>query len=306
MIRENQKYLNFLLILIDMMVVTFALFFAWFIRFKTTILGIGVDNWHLNQYLISLTFILVVYTILNYFFGLYSPHRTDNITSEIKQILKINIIGLLVLVTTLTLIEVDDYSRYLLAMFAIFSTTFMITERFLFRSSLRYVRGKGFNIQYILVIGAGDLGEKFANKIDQNYYIGYKIVGFLDDYILKGQKISNSEVIGSIKDLEHIILNNIVDIAIITISARHYQLIESIVNTLEKHGVKAEIVPDFYRYFSAKPAIDMIDDIPVINIRYVPLDNNFNKFLKRIGDIFLAVIGHYCNITHPSCNCNIG
>ena len=191
-------------------------------------------------------------------------------------------------------------------MFAIFSTTFMITERFLFRSSLRYVRGKGFNIQYILVIGAGDLGEKFANKIDQNYYIGYKIVGFLDDNILKGQKISNSEVIGSIKDLEHIILNNIVDIAVITISARHYQLIESIVNTLEKHGVKAEIVPDFYRYFSAKPSIDMIDDIPVINIRYVPLDNNFNKFLKRIGDIFLAVIGHYCNITHPSCNCNTG
>ena len=41
MIRENQKYLNFLLILIDMMVVAFALFFAWFIRFQTTILGIG-------------------------------------------------------------------------------------------------------------------------------------------------------------------------------------------------------------------------------------------------------------------------
>ncbi len=35
----------------------------------------------------------------------------------------------------------------------------------------------------------------------------------------------------------------------------------------------------------------MIDDIPVINIRYVPLDNNLNKFLKRIGDIFLAVVG---------------
>ena len=102
MIRENQKYLNFLLILIDMMVVTFALFFAWFIRFKTTIFGIGVDNWGINQYLISLAFILVVYTLLNYFFGLYSPHRTDNITTETKQILKINIIGLLVLVTTLT------------------------------------------------------------------------------------------------------------------------------------------------------------------------------------------------------------
>ena len=79
--------------------------------------------------------------------------------------------------------------------------------------------------------------------------------------------------------------------AIITISARHYLLIEDIVNTLEKYGVKAEIVPDFYRYFPAKPYIDMIDDIPVINIRYVPLDNSWNKFIKRISDIILVIIG---------------
>ncbi len=65
--------------------------------------------------------------------------------------------------------------------------------------------------------------------------------------------------------------------AIITLSTRHYELIEEVVNTLEKHGVKAEIIPDFYRYFPAKPYIDMIDDIPVINIRYVPLDDNLNK-----------------------------
>ena len=107
MIRENQKYL---LILIDMIVVTFALFFAWFIRFKTTILGIGVDNWDINQYVLSLTFILIVYTLLNYFFGLYSPQRTDNITTETKQILKINVIGLLILITPDTCLQCLQYS----------------------------------------------------------------------------------------------------------------------------------------------------------------------------------------------------
>ena len=291
MIRENQKFLNILLIIIDLCVISFSLFFAWYIRFQTELLGIGVDNWGIEEYLISLIFILAVYTILNYFFGLYRPQRTDNINSEIKQIIKINTIGLLILITTLYIIKVDDYSRYLLAMFAIFSTSFMIIERFFLRSLLRYMRGKGFNVKYILVIGAGELGEKFANKIKKNYYIGYHIIGFLDDNIEQGQKIADSEIIGSIKDLDRIILTNTVDMAIITISARHHDLIENIVNTLEKYGVKAEIVPDFYRYFPAKPYIDMIDDIPVINIRYVPLDNSMNKTLKRISDIFLAIIG---------------
>ncbi len=291
MIRENQRLLNLLLVLIDIMVISLALFFAWFIRFKTTLLGVGIDSWKLDQYLLSLLFIIIVYTILNYSFGLYSPQRSESITSETKQILKINIIGLLILITALYVIEVGVYSRYLLAMFAVFSTTFLIIERFFFRSFLRYVRKKGYNQQYILVIGAGELGEKFANKIQENFYIGYKIMGFLDDNKLIGEKISNSKVIGSIEDLEKVIINNTIDMAIITVGSRHYKLIENLLNTVEKYGVKAEIVPDYYRYFNAKPAIDMIDDIPVINIRYVPLDNNLNRLIKRIFDIIVVTIG---------------
>jgi len=291
MIRENQRLLNLLLVLIDIMVISFALFFAWFIRFKTTLFGVGIDSWKLDQYLLSLLFIIIVYTLLNYNFGLYSPQRAESITSETKQILKINVIGLLVLITALYVIEVGVYSRYLLAMFAVFSTTFMIIERFFFRSFLRYFRKKGYNQQYMLVIGAGELGEKFANKIQKNFYVGYNIMGFLDDNMLIGEKISNSTVIGSIDDLENVIVNNIIDMAIITIGSRHYKLIENLLNTLEKYGVKAEIVPDYYRYFNAKPAIDMIEDIPVINIRYVPLDNNLNRLIKRISDIILVTIG---------------
>lgn len=126
MIRENQKFLNILLIITDMIVVSLALFTAWYIRFQTTLVGVGVENWGVFEYLLSLIFILVVYTLLNYFLGLYQPQRTDKVSSEINQIIKINVIGLLVLITTLYVIRVDDYSRLLLAMFAIFSTTFMI------------------------------------------------------------------------------------------------------------------------------------------------------------------------------------
>ncbi len=288
---ENQKYINIVLVIFDMIVIAFSLFFAWYIRFQTNLLGVGVDNWGVGEYLASLIFILVVYTLLNYFFGLYRPQRTDKISSELKQIVKINFIGLLILITTLYIIRIDDYSRYLLAMFAIFSTTFMIGERFVFRNLLRFMRAKGYNVKHIIVIGAGDLGEKFAKKIKKHDYIGYNIIGFLDDNIPKDQRICDSKILGPIKDLEHIILTKPIDMAIIAISSRHYILIEDIVNTLEKYGVKAEIVPDFYRYFSAKPYIDMIDDIPVINIRYVPLDNYLNKFFKRISDIFLAIIG---------------
>ena len=58
----------------------------------------------------------------------------------------------------------------------------------------------------------------------------------------------------------------------------------------EKVGIKAEIIPDYIRYFPAQPSVDMIEDIPIINIRYVPLDDNFNKFLKYTSDYVISII----------------
>ena len=175
MIRENQRFLNVLQVILDIFVLTFSLYLAWYIRVKTNLVGPGFDIWGIPEYATSLVFIIVLYTILNYFFGLYNPHRTDSISSEIKQIFKVNILGLLILITTLYIIEVVDYSRWLLALFAIFSTIFISTERISIRIILESLRAKGFNVQHILVIGAGELGERFAKKINKNFYIGYNI-----------------------------------------------------------------------------------------------------------------------------------
>ncbi|WP_048188038.1 undecaprenyl-phosphate glucose phosphotransferase [Methanobacterium paludis] len=288
MIRENQRFLNMIFVCIDMAILAFSLIFAWYIRFETSLLPFK-NNWGLNYYLMFLLFILPIYIFLYYSSGLYRPHRTKSIASESITIVKINVIGLLLLITLLYVTHLVNFSRYLLAMFAISSTTFTIVERIILRKSLRFIRSKGFNIKHILVIGAGDLGKKFACKIKQNEYIGYNIIGYLDDNIENGHKVLDSKVIGNINDLVHVILTNRIDKAVITISPIHYKVIEDIVDTLEKYGVEAEIVPDYYRYFPANPYIDLIDDMPIIKLRYVPLDKSFNHFIKRILDIVLAI-----------------
>ena len=62
------------------------------------------------------------------------------------------------------------------------------------------------------------------------------------------------------------------------------------VDACEEEGIKAEIIPDYYKYLPAKPSVDMLDDLPIINIRYVPLDDAFNKFKKIIEDYFVAIV----------------
>ena len=291
MIRENQRFFNAILVILDMSVITFSLILSWNLRFKTNLMGPSHISWAFEYYLASLILVLPIYIFFYYAFGLYNPKRTENFDSELKQIVKVNVIGLLLISTILYILNVQNYSRYMLALFAIFSSTFSVSERFLIREGLKFIRSKGRNIKYILVVGAGELGEKFASKIMETDYIGYHIIGFLDDNLEKGHEIMGSKVVGTISDMEDIILTHTIDRVILTLSSRYHEVIEDVVDKVEKHGVKAEIVPDYYRYLPARPCVDMIDDIPVINIRYVPLDNYFNKALKRLTDIILALAG---------------
>lgn len=288
MIRENQRLFNLLFFVIDISVITFSLMFAWFIRFKTPLLGFGSSIWGFDHYMLPLILILPIYIFLYYIFGLYQPKRTKSLQSEAIQILKVNFIGFLIFISALFIIDLTDYSRYLLAMFILFSTLFSIAERLILRLFLRLMRSRGYNIKYIILIGAGRLGEKVAFKFSEIEYMGFNIIGFLDDQLEKGHKIADSKVVGKIKDLEDIILKNQVDRVIITISPKHYKILEEIIDICEKYGVKADIVPDYYRYFPAKPYMDMIDDIPIIDIRYVPLDISFNRFIKRLMDFVFA------------------
>jgi Undecaprenyl-phosphate glucose phosphotransferase len=288
MIRENQKYFNLILIVADSIVIILALILAWYLRFRTSIFGdMGESGWGFVNYMIPLLVIIPIYLVLYYIFGLYQPQRTNTIISEIGDIIKANFTGLVILTTLLFLISAVDYSRYVLAAFVTLSTLLTVFERMAVRGSLRVIRSKGYNIKHVLVVGAGELGIKFAHRVEENPYIGYHIIGFLDDKLEKGQKIVNSEVIGDISDLERLVLTKHLDRVIITISPRNYNILD-IVEVCEKHGVKAVIIPEFSKYFPARPNIDMLDDVPIIDVRYVPLDNVYKKFLKRIFDFVTA------------------
>ena len=54
--------------------------------------------------------------------------------------------------------------------------------------------------------------------------------------------------------------------------------------------IKAAIIPVYNRYLPAQPSVDIIEYIPIINIRYVPLDDDFNKFLKYTSDYIISLI----------------
>ena len=292
MIKENQRLLNISLVILDVIVIAISLLCSFWVRFDTTLFGPIGGRLGFISYLLFFTFAVIpVYLILYFAFGLYKPRRTyKNIFSEATQIIKVNIVAFIVLVSILFIINQPNFSRIMMFLLAVFATFFGIIERFIIRSILKNIRINNRNLKHILIVGDNELAFTFAQRIRENPYLGFVVSGFLGRSEHIGQEIEGSKVIGSFKDIDRILDENMFDRVVLAIPLKYYYKIDELVESCERVGIKAEIIPDYIRYFPAQPSVDMVEDIPIINIRYVPLDDDFNKFLKYLSDYVIAII----------------
>ena len=291
MIKENQHLFNSMLVVLDVLVVVLSLVLAMYIRFGTTLFGPIGGHLSYRLYSIFTIFVVIpVYLLCFYYFGLYKPFRNQNsIFHEATAIIKANIVSFILLVAFLFIIDEPNFSRILLFLLAFFGSIFGIIERALIRSILRLVRSNDHNLKHILLIGDNELAFSFLNKIKSKKYLGYSVRGILGREEHLGKEIEGVRFIGTFNDLEDILSKHNFDRVVIAIPLEYFPKLTELVDICENAGVKAEIIPDYYKYFPARPSVDMIDDMPVINIRYVPLDDAFNKFIKKVEDIIISL-----------------
>lgn len=294
MIKESQRLLNSILVITDAVVVVIAFIVAWLLRFKTTVFGPLGGYLSFEMYTLLVVFIVPLYSMSYYFLGLYkSLKNQSNVIHEAIQIFKVNLVVFIILIALLFIIAQPNYSRKLIFVFAFFNILFAIVIRTVFKSILRHISANDRNLKHILIVGDEELAIKFGRKIISKKYLGYAISGFLGSHHPLGyeiEKTNGAKIIGKISDLKEILSSIQFDRVIIAIPLEYYDNLTKLVDICENHGVKAEVIHDYYKYFPAKPSVDMIDELPIINVRYVPLDDALNRFIKKVSDIVISII----------------
>ena len=286
MIRENQQLFNVLNILFDAVVVVISNLFLCSSLF-TSIFGVSF-KFSYEKLLLFFIFLIPSYIFLYYLFSLYTPQRTNkSMFSETSLIAEANLVEFLFL-SFLSFFKIIAIPENYIIFFLVINLVFASIERLGVRYFLRMMRSKGFNLKYVLIVGAGEVGENLVDTINSNAYLGYHVIGYLDDNI-EGS-VKGIDIIGKVDDLQKIFESNtIVDRVIISIAPRHYEALEKLMKVCEKNGVRADIVPDYYRYLTSHPNIELLDNIPLISARYLPLDIFYNDLVKRLFDIVFVV-----------------
>ncbi|AOY75540.1 undecaprenyl-phosphate glucose phosphotransferase [Clostridium formicaceticum] len=290
MIKENQKILNRLLIIFDAVSIMFSLMLAWWIRFRSGWIYVDSGYLSLREYLLPVLIIMPIYIIIYSFFRLYTPYRFKNVFEELFNIIKSNIMGLLILVLILFLFKEIHYSRYLLFIFALCSISITTVERIIIRLILRRIRKKGYNLKHVLIVGFSELTVELLRRIDKNKQWGYNVIGILDDNKKLGYKVKEKEVIGRNYDLEYYLSTKDIDEVFVTLNIKEYEKLQWVIGICEKSGVRTQIIPDYYKYIPSRPYVEEVDGLPIINIRHVPLDHVIYKVIKRCIDVIGSLI----------------
>lgn len=288
MIKDNQKLLNKIHLLMDALVIVVAYVLAWIIwfGFRDVIGGVLPKE----DYFAALIALLPGYLLLYSAFHLYTPKRTTRTRIEILTLFKANSVGLFVYLAILYLMHQEDYSRGMITIFFVLNMGLASGYRVILRDLLRHFRKKGYNLKHVMLVGYSRAAEQYIERIKQNPAWGYHIIGVLDDHIEKGVNFKGIEVIGEVDQIYKILPENNLDEIAITLSLNDYDRLEEIVSFCEKSGVHTKFIPDYNAVIPTKPYTEDLDGLPVINIRNVPLTSGWNQFMKRSMDLVGAIV----------------
>lgn len=299
LIKENQKLLNFMRLVVDALIIAFSYLLAFDLRFDDTrsplikhgIIAAPIGYFRTPEDYYSLLILLIpCYLILYRMMGMYDPKRTAGRRSELWGLIKANAFGLIYCVAVLYLIKEPDFARLFLVIFATTNLTVDYIFRLIVMRILKKMRRSGMNLKHILLVGYSRTAEGYIDRLRVHPEWGYKVHGILDDNRAVGESYRYVDIIGSIAALEKLLATNEYDEIAITLSIDEFAKLERIVAVCEKSGVHTKFIPDYNHIIPTKPYTEDLDGLPVIHVRHVPLSSSFNNIIKRAVDIFGSLV----------------
>lgn len=288
MFKKHSQIFQSVLFLADMLMIGLSWISAYFLRFTAGPIPVYKGIPGLIEFLYLLVLLLPIYAVVFKRFGLYNPMRSRARGFEIKMIFNASFLATLIFITVLYLIKEIKYSRVVFVYFLVINIIVLSVFRLVLRVVLSWLRKKGYNLRYVLIVGDGKLALDVAGKITDHAEYGFKVIGFLaKDKETIGKRIKDTPVLGTYGDIKKLLSEFNIDQLVIALPFEQIRMLKAVLNPIYDEMVEIKIVPDLYEYFTLRRGIEELDGLPIINLRESPL-YGWNQVLKRLFDVVVS------------------
>ena len=285
MFRRFERFFTQLKVLLDVAVLAAAFGLAYTLRYWSPELlpYDGKSAW--NNTVRILATILVVYPVVIQGLGLYRAGRIRSYLDELLGLFKAWLLASMGLVTVTYFFQPVRYSRLVLGLFFILSLLSLAFARLAFRRLLQALRRRGYNLKDVLVVGAGELGQRVLGTLHAHRELGFRLTGVLTRHKEKiGGELLGTPIIGTIDDLERILGERRVDQVILALPVEEQGGLSGLMRILSESMVDVKIVPDLVQYVTLSGGIEEFGGLPFLSLQHGPHEG-WNRVTKRLFDM---------------------
>ncbi len=284
MFTRFQRFYNSIKLVTDLVALVIAFAAAWYTRF-TWFPFEGLPP--TEETLETIGLILVIFPLMFRGSNLYTTNRGRTHISEVFEVFKAIVLATLVLVGVSYFIR-ERYSRLTVVLFAAYAFLAVSSVRLGFRTIFNELRRRGVNLKTILVVGAGTLGQRVVETIEQHRELGFTVTGLLTRKPEKvGSKILNVPVVGLFSDLAKVLDEKPVDQVILALPLEEQPQMRELMEVLALRTIDVKVVPDLFSYVTLRGGLEEFGGLPIISLQGAPMEG-WNRIAKRVFDILVS------------------
>jgi exopolysaccharide biosynthesis polyprenyl glycosylphosphotransferase len=150
------------------------------------------------------------------------------------------------------------------------------------------MRRSGALVSRLLIVGAGREGRDLYRAVDRARWLGFRVIGFLDDTRPLGQAAPGlPDVLGPASSVEEAVTSQGVDAVLVAGGSVATEIAEQVYRDLQELPVDLHLSTGVLGVAASRMAVQRFDDIPVIGLRPADL-TPWQRALKRAFDLVVA------------------
>jgi exopolysaccharide biosynthesis polyprenyl glycosylphosphotransferase len=219
-------------------------------------------------------------------YGLYSSRRITSRTQEYRLVFHAVGVAVAVMAIVAYTLKIDVARRWLVLTF-VFALVLVALDRELTRRVFQYLRKGGRMMRPIVIVGANAEGQAIAEMLEKQPWLGYRVLGFVDDVRATD---STRTVFGPTSKTKDIVLDLGATGVVVATTAIDADTANDLARELVEAGLHVELSSTLRDVASQRLLVRPLGRYPVVCLEPVRRAG-WRGAAKRSWDVLLASIG---------------
>ncbi len=292
--RTSQLFLQFLA---DTIAIWIGFALQLYLRFFSNLFNVSTIP-TIYDYIIGSLIMSIFWYIIFFLLGMYRNWHLRSPFNEFFAIIRTSFLGCFIIVLLISVDNTTNFRMLFLIYFIIMSCSFTLF-RFIARRIQIKLRSKRIIKIPVLLIGDTVSVINFYKRAIKNISWGFDILGIVsiqenkEEFInqLRLNGINENLYIGETSNFNNIIdkYKNSIEEIILSVSKSDSELLFKLADVCIENGIRVNIEPNLYDYFTGQSRTQNIYGIPLIEIN-TKLLKPWEAVIKRLFDILFSIL----------------